>query len=163
MPQYTSIEKHWPFLGTMWEVIQTTYVHTDGAQVTHRLEISFLHSQSMTGEEGRTSTYSLICGERCVACDQKVQSWSGDKGGNQSNQVIIHVAWITQCGGAGRHNGWDLAKKQEKSYGKTPSLEAKEGKLLWAIPGNSLAWFSRKTRILGHKWKAQQPNIITNI
>ena len=42
-----------------------------------------------------------------------MRSW--DERGNQSNEVIVHVARISESGGAGSHNGGHLQKiKTEK-------------------------------------------------
>jgi hypothetical protein len=49
-----------------------------------------------------------------------------DEGGDEANEVVVHVAWIAQCGGGGRHDCGDLT-----GGGK----ERANGQASTAIPG----------------------------
>ena len=51
-----------------------------------------------------------ICRERGVASHQEVKSWSGDQRGNHANEIIVHVARVSQRGGGGGHHCGHLVK-----------------------------------------------------
>ena len=56
-------------------------------------------------ERGQKKPADLgVCGERRVSSHEEVQAWCGDEGGNQANQVVVHVARVPQGGGAGGHH-----------------------------------------------------------
>ena len=47
--------------------------------------------------------YLCVGGEGGVASHEVVESGGGDEGRNQTNQIIVHVARVTQGGGTGGH------------------------------------------------------------
>lgn len=54
------------------------------------------------------ATYRLVSGEWCVPSHEEVEARCGDERGNQANEVVVHVAWVPQCGRARRHDGGNL-------------------------------------------------------
>lgn len=52
---------------------------------------------------GTRHGYLCVSGEGGVPSHEVVESRGGDEGGNQTNQIIVHVAGITQGGGTGCH------------------------------------------------------------
>mmetsp|Transcript_36544 Transcript_36544/g.97361 ORF Transcript_36544/g.97361 Transcript_36544/m.97361 type:complete len:229 (-) Transcript_36544:500-1186(-) len=46
-----------------------------------------------------------IQSKRCVTRHQEMAAWRRDQRSQHSNQIVVHVPWVTKCGGAGRHNG----------------------------------------------------------
>lgn len=49
-------------------------------------------------------TYVAISGERCVARHQEMQLWRWNQWSGQTNQIVIHIGWITKGCGADRHD-----------------------------------------------------------
>ena len=57
----------------------------------------------------RQSTHLKVDGsERCVSGHEEVQARCGDEGGDDADQVVVHVARVSQGGRARAHHGRDL-------------------------------------------------------
>ena len=49
--------------------------------------------------------YLCVSGERGVSCHEIMEPRGWDEGSNQTNQIVVHVARVTEGGGAGCHYG----------------------------------------------------------
>ena len=54
-----------------------------------------------------------VCCEWSVASHEEVKLRGWNERGNQTDQVIVHVAWITKSCSAGSHYGGYLAEKMK--------------------------------------------------
>ena len=67
-----------------------------------------------------------VCCEWSVASHEEVKLRGWNERGNQTNQVIVHVAWITKSCSAGSHYGGYLAEKiTQRKYNFTEIEEFK--------------------------------------
>lgn len=57
------------------------------------------------------TTHRLVSCEWRVPCHKEVETRCGDQRCNQANEVIVHVAGVSQGGGAGRHDGGNLCEQ----------------------------------------------------
>lgn len=53
-------------------------------------------------------SHRLVRGEGGVTSHEEVEPRCGDERGDEADEVIVHVAGVTQGGGAGRHDGGHL-------------------------------------------------------
>lgn len=56
----------------------------------------------------RANLVDLVAREGCVRCHEEVTSWCGDEGRDDPNEIIVHVARVSEGLGAGRHYSRDL-------------------------------------------------------
>lgn len=52
--------------------------------------------------------FDLIACEGGVGCHEEVASRSWDEGGEDADEIVVHVAWISESRGASRHDGSNL-------------------------------------------------------
>ncbi len=47
-----------------------------------------------------------VCGERCVASHEVVETGGGDEGGNQADEIVVHVARVAEgCCASSHYRG----------------------------------------------------------
>lgn len=56
---------------------------------------------------------NLITGERCVGCHEEVATRGGYQGGDYSDEVVVHVSWVSKSLRARRHHSRDLATRYQ--------------------------------------------------
>lgn len=49
--------------------------------------------------------------------------WGWDQGGDEADEVIVHVAWVTKGCRGGRHDSRNLEKEKRISLGKRKRRE----------------------------------------
>lgn len=90
-----------------WDLGRAVTAHTE----TGLTDVSVAASLPLgMGRRAWGWPYRLVGGEWRVSRHEEVQPGRGDQRGNQPNEVIVHVAGIPECGGAGRHDGGDLGE-----------------------------------------------------
>ena len=47
----------------------------------------------------------VVAREGSVGGHEEVAAWSGDKGGDDADEVVVHVAWVAEGGSGGGHDG----------------------------------------------------------
>ena len=70
------------------------------------------HDVKDGGLAHRLGLLDVVAGEGGVGRHEEVAPGSGDQGGDDTDEVVVHIAWVTQRGRAGRHDGGDLGKRQ---------------------------------------------------
>jgi hypothetical protein len=62
----------------------------------------------VSGLRGEYKQYLSVCGKWGIPCHQVMQARGGDEGGDQTNQIVVHVSRVTESCGTSSHDGGHL-------------------------------------------------------
>lgn len=70
------------------------------------------HDVEHGGLAHRLSLLDLVAGKGGVGSHEEVGARGGDERGEDADEIVVHVARVTQRGGAGGHDGRYLGKRR---------------------------------------------------